>query len=51
MTVLQLNAKHGVGQGLGNRTLEFDCVFLLHKHIFLSKRQQQRMIQHNVLIL
>ena len=46
MTILELNAKHCVGQGFGNRTLEFDCIFLLHKHIFLSKRQQLSMIQH-----
>ena len=37
MTVLELNAEHGVGQGLGDRALEFDGVFLLHGIIFLSK--------------
>lgn len=37
MTVLELNAEHGVGQRLGNCALEFDCVFLLHGIIFLSK--------------
>ena len=36
MTVTQIDTKHRVGQRLGDRTLELDCVFLLHKHIFLS---------------
>lgn len=31
-TVLQLNAKHGVGQRLSDRTFKFDGVFLLHVH-------------------
>ena len=41
MTVLELNLKHGVGQRLFYRTLELNCVFLLHKQSSFSRKRQR----------
>ena len=47
MTVLELNLKHGVGQRFLYRTLELNCVFLLHKQSsFSRKRQRLSILQH-----
>lgn len=41
MTVLELDLKHGVGQRLLYRTLELNCVFLLHKQSSFSRKRQR----------
>ena len=41
MTVLELDLKHGVGQRFLYRTLELNCVFLLHKQSSFSRKRQR----------